>query len=83
MPALLSDDIKSLVVDGPNFAHLATLIPGGSPRSVPVWVGRGGEQLLMRTGETSLKAKNGSAIPAWHCQSLTSTIPAKFSFEVM
>jgi hypothetical protein len=39
MPALLSDDIKSLV-DGFNFAHLATLMPDGSPQSVPVWVGR-------------------------------------------
>jgi hypothetical protein len=37
MPALLSDDIKSLV-DAPNFAHLSMLMSDGSPQSVPVWV---------------------------------------------
>jgi PPOX class probable F420-dependent enzyme len=57
MPTPLSDEIKSLI-DGPNFAHLATLMPDGSPHSVPVWVGRERDRLLICTGETSLKAKN-------------------------
>lgn len=57
MQTVLTDDIKSLV-DGSNFAHLATLMPDGSPQSVPVWVGREHEHLLICTGETSLKAKN-------------------------
>lgn len=35
----LSDEVKALL-DGPNFAHLATLMPDGSPHSVPVWIGR-------------------------------------------
>ena len=30
----------------------------GSPQSVPVWVGREGDRLLICTGEGSLKAKN-------------------------
>ena len=47
-------------IDRPKFAHLATLMPDGSPQSVPVWVGREGEPILIRTGEGSLKAKNTS-----------------------
>jgi len=57
MPMPLSNEIKSLV-DGPNFAHLATLMPDGWPQSAPVWVGRDGDLLLICTGENSLKAKN-------------------------
>jgi PPOX class probable F420-dependent enzyme len=57
MPQPLSDDIKHLL-DRPNFAHLATLMPDGSPQSVPVWVGREGDRIVVCTGESSLKAKN-------------------------
>jgi len=46
------------LVDRPNFAHLATLMPDGSPQSVPVWIGREGDYLVICTGEGSLKAKN-------------------------
>jgi len=53
----LSPEIKQLV-DGANFAHLATLMPDGSPQSVPIWIGREGERLVICTGEGSLKAKN-------------------------
>jgi PPOX class probable F420-dependent enzyme len=57
MPIPLSNEIKGLV-DAPNFAHLATLMPDGSPQSAPVWVGREGDRILICTGEGSLKAKN-------------------------
>jgi PPOX class probable F420-dependent enzyme len=40
------------------FASLGTLMPDGSPQSVPVWIGRAGEHLIIGTGEGSLKAKN-------------------------
>jgi len=53
----LSNEIRALL-DAPNFAHLATLMPDGSPQSVPVWVGREGDRILICTGEASLKAKN-------------------------
>ena len=53
----LSPEIKQLL-DRPNFAHLATLMPDGSPQSAPVWVGREGDRILVCTGEGSLKAKN-------------------------
>ena len=57
MTTPLTDEIKALI-DGPNFAHLATLMPDGSPQSVPIWVGREGDRILICTGEGSLKAKN-------------------------
>jgi PPOX class probable F420-dependent enzyme len=57
MPIALSSEIKALL-DAPNFAHLATLMPDGSPQSVPVWIGREEDRILVCTGEGSLKAKN-------------------------
>jgi len=57
MPNALSPEAKQLI-DHPNFAHLATLMPDGSPQSVPVWIGREGDHLVICTGEGSLKAKN-------------------------
>jgi len=53
----LSNEIRALL-DAPNFAHLATLMADGSPQSVPIWVGREGDRILICTGEGSLKAKN-------------------------
>ena len=57
MSLALSEEVLHLI-DRPNFAHLATLMPDGSPQSVPVWIGREGERLVVCTGEGSLKAKN-------------------------
>lgn len=57
MPQPLSAEIKQLL-DRANFAHLATLMADGAPQSVPVWVGREGDRILVCTGEGSLKAKN-------------------------
>jgi PPOX class probable F420-dependent enzyme len=57
MSLTLSDDLKALV-RGANFAHLATLMPDGSPQVAPVWVDLDGDFILVGTGEGSLKAKN-------------------------
>ena len=57
MSSSLSPEVRQLI-DRPNFAHLATLMSDGSPQSVPVWVGREGEHIIVCTGEGSLKAKN-------------------------
>jgi PPOX class probable F420-dependent enzyme len=57
MPTALSPEVKQ-VIDRANFAQLATLMPDGSPQSVPVWIGREGNHLVICTGENSLKAKN-------------------------
>src|SRR5256885_239057 len=53
----LPADLKALL-EGPNFAHLATLRKDGSPQVDPVWVGREGERILVGTGESTVKAKN-------------------------
>lgn len=58
----LSPDVRTLL-DEPNFAHLATLMPDGSPQSAPVWVGVEGDRILIATGEGSLKAKNTKRDP--------------------
>ena len=57
MAIALTEDVRKLI-DGPNFAHLATIMPDGAPQSAPVWVTREGDLILVGTGEGSLKAKN-------------------------
>ena len=57
MGIALSDDVKTLI-RGANFAHLATLMPDGSPQTAPVWVDLEGDRILIGTGEASLKARN-------------------------
>jgi PPOX class probable F420-dependent enzyme len=57
MALTLTDDIRKLL-DRPNFAHLSTLMPDGSPQSAPVWIMREGDRILIGTGEGSLKARN-------------------------
>ena len=57
MPSPLSPEAKKLI-DRPNFAHLATLMPDGTPQSTPVWLGREGEYLVICTSDGSLKARN-------------------------
>jgi nitroimidazol reductase NimA-like FMN-containing flavoprotein (pyridoxamine 5'-phosphate oxidase superfamily) len=78
MPTALSPEVKQLV-DRANFAHLATLMPDGSPQSVPVWIGQEGEHLVICTGETSLKGKNTRRDRESHCRSSTSRILTKKS----
>jgi PPOX class probable F420-dependent enzyme len=62
MAIALSDDVKSLV-RGANFAHLATLMPDGSPQNAPVWVDLDGDRILICTGDGSLKARNTKRDP--------------------
>lgn len=57
MATVLSTDVKRLL-DGRNFAHLATLMPDGSPHSAPVWVRREGERIIISTEENSVKGRN-------------------------
>jgi PPOX class probable F420-dependent enzyme len=57
MGVAIPGTVKRLL-DGPNFAHLATLMLDGSPQSVPVWVGREEDRIIVCTGEGSLKARN-------------------------
>jgi PPOX class probable F420-dependent enzyme len=53
----LPDEVRQLL-DGRNFAHLATVLPDGSPHSVPVWVGVEGGHVVFFTQPQSRKARN-------------------------
>jgi len=57
MAHALSPEVKQLI-DRPNFAHLSTLMPDGSPNATPVWIGREGDHVIICTGGSSLKGKN-------------------------
>jgi PPOX class probable F420-dependent enzyme len=62
MAIALSNEIRHLI-DRPNFAHLATLTPDGSPHSAPVWIAREGDRVLVTTEASSLKGKNTERDP--------------------
>ena len=53
----LPDDVRALF-EGPNYAHLATVLPSGAPHSVPVWTGIEGEHVVFFTQPASRKARN-------------------------
>jgi PPOX class probable F420-dependent enzyme len=55
--AEISDDVRPLL-EGANFGHVATLMPDGSPHSVPVWVGLEGDRIAFFTQTPSQKARN-------------------------
>jgi PPOX class probable F420-dependent enzyme len=46
-----------------NYAHLATLLPDGSPHVVPLWVDVEGDQLVFLTVPGSRKDRNIAADP--------------------
>ena len=46
------------VLDGTPLAHLATVLPDGSPHTVPLWIGTHDEHIVFLTGPTSQKARN-------------------------
>jgi PPOX class probable F420-dependent enzyme len=58
----LSPDVRRLL-DGANFAHLATLMPGGHPKVDPVWVATEGDRILVTTDGKSRKARNAEHDP--------------------
>jgi PPOX class probable F420-dependent enzyme len=52
------DDAVRALVDGPNIAHLATLLRDGAPHVVPVWIGRDDEHLVLLKEEGSVGLRN-------------------------
>jgi PPOX class probable F420-dependent enzyme len=42
----------------PNFAHIATLMPDGSPNVTPVWIRVRDNKILLGSGESSLNIRN-------------------------
>ena len=55
--ATLSDSVRRLL-EGRNFAHLATLMPDGSPQVTAVWIAYDGQHVLVNTAEGRQKPRN-------------------------
>ncbi len=54
---MLDPDVRR-VLDGTSIAHLATVLPDGSPHSVPLWIGVHADRIVFLTGPGSRKARN-------------------------
>jgi len=54
---MLNPDVRRHL-EGTPVAHLATVLPDGSPHTVPLWVDTHGEQVVFLTGPGSRKARN-------------------------
>jgi PPOX class probable F420-dependent enzyme len=54
---MLDPDVRR-VLDGASIAHLATVLPDGSPHGTPVFVGVHGDRIVLFTGPGSRKARN-------------------------
>ncbi|MFE9657315.1 PPOX class F420-dependent oxidoreductase [Micromonospora sp. NPDC006431] len=46
------------ILDGASIAHLATILPDGSPHTTPVYVGTHGDRVVFFTGPGTRKARN-------------------------
>lgn len=55
--ASIPEPAKKLL-KGKNFAHVATLMPDGSPQVTPVWIDHDGDTIVMNTVVGRLKHKN-------------------------
>ena len=53
----MTSEVRRLV-ERPNYAHIATLMPDGAPHSVPVWIDLEGDNLVVLTGPRTRKARN-------------------------
>src|ERR1700691_182448 len=54
---MLDPDVRR-VLDGTSIAHLATVLPDGSPHAVAVYVGTHGDRVVFFTGPGTCKARN-------------------------
>jgi len=53
----LPDKVKAML-DGPNFAHVATINADGSPQNTMVWIDRDGDLITFNTAEGRVKTDN-------------------------
>jgi len=54
---MLDPDMRR-VLDGASIAHLATILPDGSPHTTPVYVGTHGDRVVFFTSPGMRKARN-------------------------
>jgi len=51
------------LIEGKNFAFLATIMPDGAPHVAPVWIDHEGDTILVNTAMGRVKQKNVSIEP--------------------
>ena len=56
MPAIPEDAVRLL--DEPNFAFIATIMPDGSPQNTPVWIDRDDDTVVFNTAKGRAKHVN-------------------------
>ena len=57
MAVKMSDEVRELF-EGENYAHVATLMPDGSPQVTPMWVEMRGDRILINTDDGNVKINN-------------------------
>jgi PPOX class probable F420-dependent enzyme len=62
LPAKLGDKATKLI-EGKNFAFLATILPDGSPHVAPIWIDREGDTILVNTALGRAKQRNVTRDP--------------------
>ena len=62
LPAKLNAKAVRLI-EGKNFAFLATIMPDGSPHVAPVWIDREDDTILVNTAMGRVKQKNVTRDP--------------------
>ena len=60
---MIFDEEAIEIIDGKNFAYLATSMADGSPHVAPVWIDRNEDTLLINTVPGRLKQRNVSRDP--------------------
>jgi PPOX class probable F420-dependent enzyme len=71
-------DATVAVVDGKNYAILATINPDGSPQTSVLWVGRDGHDLLFSTVAGRVKHRNMERDPRVSVTVLDSADPENY-----
>lgn len=51
-------DLSKKLIDAPNFASLATVMPDGSPQASTMWIDRDGETVRFNTAKGRVKDRN-------------------------
>jgi PPOX class probable F420-dependent enzyme len=62
LPAKLNAKAAKLI-EGKNFAFLATIMPDGSPHVAPVWIDHESDMILLNTAMGRVKQKNVARDP--------------------
>jgi PPOX class probable F420-dependent enzyme len=78
MSITLSDATLALL-DGRNYAVLATINPDGSPQTSVMWVGRDGNDLLFSTVEGRVKHRNMRRDPRVSVTVIDSSDPERYA----